>query len=125
MALKLRSVPTAIDALGVAGMARKDVTTESSCRACGGRIEIATAQAGKSVSHAQPANAVVWYDLAYSGRAAASCCRSIAFFCSKAELQRWLSAQDPQPRAYRLTLDEALEVGRAFFEPVLAASNLS
>jgi hypothetical protein len=114
----------AIDALGVAGMSRTDVIIESSCRACGSRIAIATAQAGKSLSHAQPANTVVWYDLAYRGCAAASCCRSIAFFCSDAQLQRWLSTQDPQHRGHPLTLDEALEVGRALFGPVLAAPKL-
>jgi len=34
-------------------------------------------------------------------------------------VQQWLSAQSPQRAGYRLTLDEALEVGRALFEPVL------
>jgi hypothetical protein len=76
----------AIDALGIAGMLRTDAVIESSCRACGNRIEIATAQAGKSLSRARPGDAVVWYDLAYSGRAAASCCPAIAFFCSDAGL---------------------------------------
>jgi hypothetical protein len=118
-------VVCAIDALGVAGMFRSDVIIESSCRACNRGIGIATVQAGLSLSYAQPSNTVVWYDLAYSGCAAASCCRSIAFFCSEVELQQWLSAQNPQPLGYRLTLDEALEVGRALFEPVLAAAKPS
>jgi alkylmercury lyase len=109
----------AIDALGIAGMFRTDTLIESLCRACGSGIETGTGQGGKSLSHARPGNAVVWYDLAYSGRAAASCCPAIAFFCSDAELQHWLSAQSPQRAGYRLTLDEALEVGRALFEPVL------
>jgi alkylmercury lyase len=112
----------AIDALGIAGMFHTDAVIESSCRACGRRIEIGTAQSGKSLSHAQPVDAVVWYDLAYSGRAVASCCPSIAFFCSNTELRQWLSAQSPQRAGYWLTLDEALEVGRALFEPVLAAA---
>ena len=112
----------AIDALGIAGMFRTDVVIQSSCRACGSRIEIGTAEGGTSLSHARPVDAVVWYDLAYSGRAAASCCLSIAFFCSDAELQQWLSAQRPQRAGYRLTLDEALEVSRALFEPVLATA---
>ena len=62
----------AVDALGIGGMFRADVVIESSCRACGSRIEIGTAQGGKSLSHACPGDAVVWYDLAYSGRAAAT-----------------------------------------------------
>jgi len=99
-----------------------DVVVESSCRVCGGGIEIGTAQRGKSLSYARPVDAVVWYDLAYSGCAAASCCRSIAFFCSEAELRQWVNAQNPRPRGYGLTLDEALEFGRALFEPVLAVA---
>lgn len=118
---QLRAV-CAVDALGVAAMFRTDVVIKSSCRACGGDIEVGTAKCGKSLSHARPVDAVVWYDLVYSGCAAASCCRSIAFFCSNAELQQWLPAQSQQPMGYRLTLDEALEVGRALFEPVLAVA---
>jgi hypothetical protein len=115
----------AIDALGVAGMFHTDVIIESCCRACAKRIEIGTVQGGKSLGHARPGDAAVWYDLAYSGRAAASCCPAIAFFCSDAELQHWLSTQSPQRAGYRLTLDEALEVGRALFEPVFAEANPS
>jgi hypothetical protein len=121
---KLHAV-CAIDALGVASMFRTDVDIESSCRACGIRIEIGTAQSGKSLSHARPVDAVVWYDLACTERAAASCCPSIAFFCSDAELQQWLSAQSPQRAGCRLTLGEALEVSRALFEPVLATAKPS
>ena len=116
---KLHAV-CAIDALGIAGMFRTDVVIESSCRACGSGIEIATAQSGKVLSHLRPVNAVVWYDLAYGGCAAASCCQSIAFFCSEADLLRWLCPRSPQPTGFQLTVDEALEVSRALFEPVLA-----
>jgi hypothetical protein len=118
---KLHAV-CAIDALGIAAMFGTDVVIESSCRVCGGGIEIGTARNGKVLSHARPVGAVVWYDLAYSGCAAVSCCQSIAFFCSEPELQQWVSTQNPQCRGYRLTLDEALQVGRALFEPVLATA---
>ena len=121
---KLHAV-CAIDALGIAAMFGTDVVIESSCRVCGGGIEIGTAQRGKSLSYARPVNPVVWYDLAYSGCAAASCCPSIALFCSEGELQQWVSAQNPEPKGYRLTLDEAPEVGRALFEPVLAVAKPS
>jgi len=112
----------AIDALGVAGMLHTDVVVQSSCRGRGSSIEIATAASGQSLLHPRPADAVVWCDLAYSGRAAASCCPSIAFFCSDADLQQWLSVQHPHRAGHRLTLAEALEVGRALFEPVLVTS---
>src|SRR5215472_4867220 len=91
---KLHAV-CAIDALGIAAMFGTDVVIESSCRVCGASIEIGTAQDGKSLSYAQPVNAVVWYDLAYSGCAAASCCRSIAFFYSAAAM-----GERPNPAAY-------------------------
>ncbi len=111
----------AIDALGVGGMFRSDVTIESSCRACEAKIEIATAEAGKSLRSARPADAVVWYDLAFSRSAATSCCPSIAFFCRDQHLQQWLAGQISRRAGYRLTLNEALEVGRAIFEPILAS----
>lgn len=110
----------AIDALGIGSMFGTDVVIAGTCRACGNPIEIATADNGRSLSRAQPAEVVVWYDLGYSGCAASSTCQSIAFFCSDIHQRRWLKARSPPAAGYRLTLGEALEVGRAIFEPVLA-----
>lgn len=110
----------AIDAFGIGGMFGTDVVITASCRACGDPIEIATANHGESLSSTRPADAVVWYDLGYSGCAASSNCASIAFFCSDIHQHRWLEARNPPAAGHRLTLGEALEVGRAIFEPVLA-----
>lgn len=67
-----------------------------------------------------PAGAVVWYDFAYEGGAAAnSCCPSIAFFCSEEQLRRWLDQQTPSRHGVTLVMEEALEVGSAIFGPVL------
>jgi hypothetical protein len=110
----------AIDALGVGGMYQTDVTVVSSCRFCGTDIEVRTAQNGKALGYARLAGAVVWYDLAHNHTAATSCCPSIGFFCCDEHLQQWLTAQTSRRAGYRLALDEALEVGRAIFEPVLA-----
>ena len=115
----------AIDALGVGGMYRTDVTVASFCRFCATSIDIRTAQKGKALSHTRPATAVVWYDVAYSPATATSCCPSIGFFCCDEHLQQWLAEQTPRRAGYRLTLDEALEVGRAIFEPVLVIDSLS
>jgi hypothetical protein len=112
----------AIDALGAGGMYRTDTTITSSCRLCGTTIEVGTAQQGTALSHARPAGAVVWYDFAYSQTAAMSCCPSIGFFCGDGHLQQWMAAQTAARAGYRLTLDEALEVGRAIFGPVFAAA---
>jgi len=114
----------AIDALGVGGMYRTDVTVASSCRFCGTSIDIGTAQNGKALSHTRPTTAVVWCDLAYSQTTAISCCPSIAFFCGDEHLEEWFAEQTPQRAGHRLKLDEALEVARAIFEPVLAIDSL-
>jgi hypothetical protein len=110
----------AIDALGVGGMFAADATITSSCRHCGTGIEIGTSQSGRALSNARPAGTVVWYDLAYSQAAATSCCPSIGFFCCDEHLGHWLEGQTARRAGYRLSLDEALEVGRALFEPILA-----
>jgi hypothetical protein len=113
----------AIDALGVGGMLRVDVAIASSCRLCGSLIEIRTDQAGQAIGYARPDDALVWYDFAYDQTAARSCCPSIAFFCSDEHLQQWLASRIPPRAGFRLTLAEAMEVGRAVFEPVLATGS--
>jgi len=115
----------AIDALGAGDMYRTDATISSACPWCGASIEIGTTQRGIAVSHARPSNAVVWYDLAYSQTAAISCCPSTGFFCCDRHLQRWTNAQATARAGYRLTLDEALEVGRAIFGPVFVSRDVN
>ena len=56
----------------------------------------------------------------YGQAAATSCCPSIGFFCCDEHLGHWLEGQTARRAGYRLSLDEALEVGRALFEPILA-----
>lgn len=112
----------AIDALGVGAMYRADISVESACRLCGEPIRVVTAAEGRSLCSTAPADAVVWYDFAYDGAAAASCCPRIAFFCARAHLQRWLDAQKPHRDGIMLAMDEALEVGRAIFGSVLEVS---
>jgi hypothetical protein len=109
-----------IDALGIGGMLQTDVAITSSCRLCQTPVEIATANAGRFIANAKPDDAVVWYDLGYAGTAAMSCYPSIGFFCSDGHLQQWLAARNPPRAGSRLTLVEAMELGRAIFEPVLA-----
>jgi alkylmercury lyase len=115
----------AIDALGACGMYRTDATITSSCRLCGTAIEIGTARHGAALNHARPAGAVVWYDFAYRQTAATSCCPSIGFFCCDEHLQQWMAAQATARTGCRLTLGEALEVGRAIFGPVFAGSTVN
>ena len=109
----------AIDALGVAAMYGADTTITSPCHHCGTTVSVTTVAAGRALVSVQPSDATVWYDFAYKGSAAAPCCPSIAFFCSPRHLQSWQDAsQDPRV-GIALAMDEALEVGRAIFGPVL------
>jgi hypothetical protein len=109
----------AIDALGVADMYGVDISISSRCRHCGSPIDVRTTAEGRGLLSVAPSGAVVWYDFAYGGNAADSCCPAIVFFCSDAHLQQWLDAQTLRRKGIRLTTDEALEVGRAIFGPVL------
>jgi len=89
----------AIDALGIARMFGTNTRIESCRRACGGRIEVRTAQNGKALGHYRPAEA---------------CCPAIAFFCSNEHLEQWLLAQSRKRVGSRLTLNEGLELSRSF-----------
>jgi hypothetical protein len=109
----------AIDALGVASMYGVDTVITSLCRHCGGKVQVSITAADLALTSVTPPDAVVWYDFTYNGRAAQSCCPSIAFFCSRQHLERWLGGQAGRPEGMCLTMDEALEVGRAIFGPIL------
>lgn len=99
-----------------------DVEVHSACPVCAGPIHVSTTDRGTSIREASPADAVVWYECSYGESAASSCCPSIAFFCSRDHLQVWLR-QNPDANGVQLAVDEALEVGRAIFGPVLQTSN--
>jgi alkylmercury lyase len=109
----------AIDALGVAGMYGTDVAISSSCHHCGAPVHIETTSEGKALRSVMPSGTAVWYDFAYDASAATSCCPAIAFFCSDEHRRHWLSDQKPRREGVGLAMDEALEVGRAVFGPVL------
>lgn len=111
----------AIDALGVGAMYERDVDINSRCRNCGVPIAITTRGNGRAIGDVQPATAVVWSGIRYEdGCAASSLCTVIAFFCSDAHLEGWRTARHPETRGFRLSIDEALQAGRAIFSPSLA-----
>lgn len=109
----------AIDALGVGAMYGADTAIRSQCRHCGRAVRARTIEAGRVLASVDPSGSVVWYDFAYDGSAATSCCPSIVFFCSDSHLEQWQLAQAGRRVGVRLAMDEALEVGRAIFGPVL------
>jgi alkylmercury lyase len=109
----------AIDALGIGAMLGVDTAIHSSCRYCRQGIEIATSDGGTTLAEFSPEHVVVWSGSYCDGCAADSLCTVQAFFCSERHLQTWRSAAKYGADGVLLTLDEALQVGRAIFEPIL------
>jgi mercuric reductase len=111
----------AIDALGVGDMYRRDVEIYSRCRACGAPVTVATSDWGRAVADVQPGSAVVWSGIRHTdGCAANTMCTVVAFFCDDAHLEAWRAKHHPEAPGFRLSIDEALQAGRAFFAPSLA-----
>jgi len=110
----------AVDALGVGAMVGADVTIESRCRACGAAIRATTKAKGTALGQITPSTTVVWAGIGYKGGCAAtSICTTIAFFCTDAHLDEWRRANAPDAKGFRLAPDEAMQVGRAIFGPLL------
>ena len=112
----------AIDALGVGSMYRSDTRVDSSCLRCGAVIRVDVRQEGTTIESSSPVDAVVWSGLHYERCAADSLCRVLAFFCGDDHLEAWRSEQT-EAEGYRLSLEEALQVGQAIFGDLLAPTN--
>jgi mercuric reductase len=111
----------AIDALGVGAMLGRDIEVGSACRHCGAAISVVTREAGTVLAAVAPAGTIVWSGMrADAGCAADTLCTVIAFFCNAHHLEAGRSANHPDAAGYRLSLDEAFQVGRAIFGPTLA-----
>jgi hypothetical protein len=109
-----------VDALGTGAIFRADVAIESRCRACDTPIRIVTRNLGTALDRIEPRSTVVWSGIRYEGACAAtSHCTVIAFFCSRAHLEAWRRANHPGAKGYCLSPDEAMQVGRALFAPLL------
>ncbi len=114
----------AIDALGTGAMLGRDVVIESACRSCGTSIRVETRDKGVSLADHSPRSAVVWTGVQYADRCAAdSLCTVMAFFCSDVHLGSWRAGQNPEPKGFRLSMDEGLQVGKAIFMPLLATTS--
>ncbi len=105
----------AIDALGAGAMCRTDSEIESSCLFCGAGIRVATQKKGAVLESYSPSGAIVWSGIEYADRCSAtSLCSVLSFFCSDEHLLSWREA-NPDAEGFKLSLEEALEVGRAIF----------
>jgi mercuric reductase len=84
-------------------------------------VIIATRDRGQRLADVQPGSTVVWSGIRQSdGCAANTICTVVAFFCDDAHLEAWRAEHHPKGPGFRLSIDEALQVGRAFFAPSLA-----
>jgi mercury(II) reductase len=111
----------AVDALGVGAMLGRDIVIVSHCRHCARAIRITTRERGQSLAENAPQAVVVWLSRRYDGECAAnSLCTATAFFCSDGHLAAWRRTRSADEPGFRLSLDEALQAGRAIFGPSLA-----
>ncbi|MBA1142933.1 bifunctional organomercurial lyase/mercury(II) reductase MerBA [Mesorhizobium neociceri] len=110
----------AVDALGVGAMLDRDVEITSRCWHCGSPIKVSTRDRGRALDEVSPQSAVVWLSVRYEGGCAAnSLCSMTAFFCSDDHLAAWRSKRPADEPGFRLSIEEALEAGRAIFGPSL------
>ncbi|RJT28161.1 bifunctional organomercurial lyase/mercury(II) reductase MerBA [Mesorhizobium waimense] len=110
----------AVDALGIGAMLDRDIQITSRCWHCGAPIKVKTRDRGRGLERVEPETAVVWLSVRYEGGCAAnSLCSVTAFFCSDDHLAAWRSQRPADEPGFRLSIEEALEAGRAIFGPIL------
>jgi hypothetical protein len=106
----------AIDALGIPFMLHSDALVRSTDPQTGEPVEV-TVRAGALAF--QPAQAVVVYAASTSaGRSVDTCCSTINFFGSADDARTWL-ADRPGLAATVLDQDQAGQLARVIFEPLL------
>lgn len=108
----------AIDALGIAPMLDESIEVVSRDPLTGERIEVELTPAG--TGDWRPEGAVVVCGASGSGESCCSCCPVLNFFASPENGKRWLETRT-DVRGYVMTMDEAIEAGRAVFGDVLLA----
>jgi len=113
----------AIDALGMGAMLGRDTIIDAECRQCSAPIRLATRRQGTEIAETFPEGTVVWSGIAYAGNCGAtSGCTQKVFFCSDEHLHAWREAGRAASPGFRLSVDEAHQVGRAMFAPMLRPS---
>lgn len=107
----------AIDALGMAPMLDRSIEIVSRDPLTGERIAVALSPEG--AGRWEPREAVVVCGASGDGESCSSCCPVLNFFASSDNGERWLETR-PDVSGYVMTMDEAIEAGRAVFGDVLA-----
>jgi mercuric reductase len=94
------------------------------CRHSRAPIRITTRDRGRALAEVEPGTAVVWLSVRYEGECAAnSLCAVTAFFCTDDHLAAWRRERHSDDPGFRMSIDEALEVGVAIFGPSLAGTD--
>lgn len=107
----------AIDALGIPFMLGQAARVRSACFFC--HMPVTVEIDGSVLHRAHPATIVVW-DSDQDGSCVAEVrCPLMNFFCHEEHLRQW-RATAPQEQGTRLSLTEALELGKAAFGALLA-----
>ena len=110
----------AIDALGAGAMCGEDAVIDSACAQCGDAIHVETRDRGAGLAVVTPADAVVRVGIEHANNCSAdSLCRVMSYFCSDDHLDSWREANHAHGGGFRLAMDEALQVGKAIFAPML------
>jgi hypothetical protein len=103
----------AIDALGAGPMCHEDVVLTSCCGLCGQKIAAHTEDHGMTLDGVTPQESVVWVSLNASYACAAdTVCNEFLFFCCDLHLEQWRGGRVD---GYRLSPEEAFQVGKALF----------
>lgn len=109
----------AIDALGIGAMLGQPAIVRSACRYCGHPLVVELSDKGRELHRVDPAGIAIWSGLGYAaGCAASSLCTGQVFFCNTAHREAWCADRSGGRDGIRLSLAEALVVGRAIFEPM-------
>jgi hypothetical protein len=106
----------AIDALGIPFMLGQGARVRSTCFFCQQPVTVEVH--GGSLQEASPPTTVVWFSERDGCCVAEARCPVMNFFCHEGHLRAWLTTS-PEERGTSLSLQEALQVGRAVFGELL------
>lgn len=110
----------AIDALGVAAMAKRHVQVSCLCPVCKKPTGLGVASDGLTISQITSPGARVWAGVEdVDGCAVDTQCRTMQMFCSPEHLTKWCETQNPGARGFDLSLEQAVQLGAAIFRPFL------
>src|SRR5882724_4585520 len=113
----LRSMPCAIDALGVAPMFKRPIFIDSSDPLTNAKISIWLQPDGTGTWQPKEAGVVTGRACA-DGAAFEGCCQVLNFFASRENAERYL-LEHGEASGFPITMPHAIEVGRAIFGAVL------